>query len=131
MIKFFFFFFFFFCSICLAVLETAEARRGGGGRGRGGTRGRGRGSGGGGGGYTKPKNYNNVALSGRILKGSSRYNKNTWRKAAAAGLIFGGAMYLARPRHHHLYNQSRLLDVQFHNFYDLFSFLIVVFVLCV
>ncbi|KAK3789869.1 hypothetical protein RRG08_060422 [Elysia crispata] len=95
--------------IVATVLETAEARRGGGGRGRGGTRGRGRGSGGGGGGYTKPKNYNNVALSGRILKGSSRYNKNTWRKAAAAGLIFGGAMYLARPRHHHLYNQMPII----------------------
>ncbi|GFR94408.1 protein shisa-4-like [Elysia marginata] len=89
------------------VLETVEARRGGGGRGGRG-RGRTRTRGGSGSGY-KAKNYNNVALSGRILKGSSPYTKSTWRRAAMAGLIFGGAMYLARPRHHRLYNQMPII----------------------
>ncbi|RUS79822.1 hypothetical protein EGW08_012421 [Elysia chlorotica] len=99
--------------IVTTILETTEARRGGGGRGGGGrgrssSSGRGKGSSGGGG-YSSTRNYNNVALSGRIMRGSSSYNKNTWRKAAAAGLIFGGAMYLARPRTHRLYNEMPII----------------------
>ncbi|GFN91948.1 protein shisa-4-like, partial [Plakobranchus ocellatus] len=94
--------------IFVFALEEAEARRGGGGRGgsRGGSRGRtrSRGSSSSGGGGSRPKNYNNVVLSGRIVKGSSPYNKGTWKKAAAAGLIFGGALYLTRSRTSRMYN---------------------------